>query len=541
MHRVARNGYFMSEAPPPTPSEDHEVNEAVSPAPDQATPSGSPERGYDPGTAYPQQAQPGYSYPPIYEQPPYLANDQQPGHVAPGPQPPDSDQPQAGYERPIFQQPTYQQPGHPPTYQQPAYQQPGYQQAGYQQPTASGPTFGYQTYLPTGASAEPGTGGSSGSEPDERASRGSRRGSTVLIAAVIAALVGGGVGAVTVATLDNGNRTVASGITVSTATAQNSAKVDGTVTAAAAKIAPSVVTINVAGQNESGTGSGVLLRSDGYILTNDHVVAVAGSGGTIQVITTDGQSANATIVGTDASDDLAVIKVNGLKNLAKATFAPSSALQVGQTVVAVGAPLGLSNSVTSGIVSNVARPVATGDSSSSSQAVFNAIQTDAAINPGNSGGPLVNLNGDVVGIDAAIASANSGGLQVPGQTQQSGSIGIGFAIPSDEASRIAAELITTGHATHAVLGVDVKDSGNQQSSIVTIGATISTVTANGAAAAAGLKTADVITKVDNQLIVESVDLVAAIRSHAPGQTVSITFHRGSETHVVKAKLGTATS
>jgi putative serine protease PepD len=336
-----------------------------------------------------------------------------------------------------------------------------------------------------------------------------------------------------VAALDH-NRTVASNITFSTATAQNTAKIDGTVTAAAAKIQPSVVTINVAGQSESGTGSGVILRPDGYILTNNHVVSVAGTGGKIQVITTDGQSGTATIVGTDQSDDLAVIKVSGLANLTAATFASSSSLQVGQSVVAIGAPLGLSNTVTSGIVSNTARPVQTGDNASS-QAVFDAIQTDAAINPGNSGGPLVNLNGDVVGINAAIATANSGGVQVPGQTTQSGSIGIGFAIPSDEASRIAAELIANGKATHAIIGVQVSTSSSQ-TSIVTVGATISAVTADGAAAKAGLQVGDVVTKVENQLILANVDLVAAIRSFAPNQTVTLTYTRGGSAHTVKVDL-----
>ncbi len=174
------------------------------------------------------------------------------------------------------------------------------------------------------------------------------------------------------------------------------------------------------------------------------------------MVTADGRTATAKIVGRDTSDDLAVVKVYGLDNLIAATFGKSSSLVVGQTVVAVGAPLGLSDTVTSGIVSNQARPVRAGDND---QAVFEAVQTDAAINPGNSGGPLVDLNGSVVGINAAIATDSSGGgLQIPGQTQQSGNIGIGFAIPSDEASRIAGELIANGKATHAVLGVEVGQS-----------------------------------------------------------------------------------
>jgi len=163
----------------------------------------------------------------------------------------------------------------------------------------------------------------------------------------------------------------------------------------------------------------------------------------------------------------------------------------GQTVVAVGAPLGLSDTVTSGIVSSTARPVRSGDSD---QAVFDAVQTDAAINPGNSGGPLVDLNGNVVGINAAIATANSGGLQIPGQSQESGSIGIGFAIPSDEASRIAGQLIDTGKATHAILGVKV--SAQQSSASSTTGATLSEVDANSPAQKVGLKSGDVVTQVD---------------------------------------------
>src|SRR6185437_3179517 len=211
--------------------------------------------------------------------------------------------------------------------------------------------------------------------------------------------------------------------------------------------------------------------------TNDHVVDIGTGGGQIQVVLSDGRSATAKIVGRDTSDDLAVVKVSGLNNLVAATFAKSSSLTVGQTVVAVGAPLGLSDTVTSGIVSSLARPVRAGDND---QAVFNAVQTDAAINPGNSGGPLVDLNGSVVGINAAIASNDSGGgLQIPGQPTQSGNIGIGFAIPSDEASRIASELIATGKATHAILGVEVTDG--TATTTGTAGVTLHTVTPGGVA------------------------------------------------------------
>jgi len=359
---------------------------------------------------------------------------------------------------------------------------------------------------------------------------------TIAVAAVVAAVVGGGVGGGVVAVADHNGKTVSSGITVTTQTAANAAKLDGTVSAAAAKIIPSVVTISVTGQSESGTGSGVIIREDGYILTNNHVVSVAGSGGSITVLTSDGRTAKATVVGTDLSDDLAVVKID-LPELSAATFAKSSSLIVGQSVVAVGAPLGLSTTVTSGIVSNVARPVQTGNSASNA-AVFNAIQTDAAINPGNSGGPLVDLNGAVVGINAAIATAGSGGLTVPGQSTQSGSIGIGFAIPSDEASRIAGELIATGKATHAVIGVSVSPTS---STSTVAGASIAVVNANSPAANAGLAVGDVVTKVNNQLVTENIDLIAAIRSYAPGSKVTITYTRGGAAHTTEVTLGTASS
>jgi putative serine protease PepD len=360
------------------------------------------------------------------------------------------------------------------------------------------------------------------------------RSRTVLIAAVIAAVVGGGIGAGTVAAFsDNGTTTVVSALPQTTQTAPSAAKLNGSISAAAARIQPSVVTIDVSGQNEQGNGSGVIIRSDGYIVTNDHVVSVAANGGTLTVVTSDGQQAKASIVGRDPSDDLAVIKVNGLKNLRPASFAKSSNVIVGQTVIAVGAPLGLSDTVTSGIVSNTARPVRSGDND---RAVFDAIQTDAAINPGNSGGALADLNGNVIGINAAIATPNTGGVQIPGQTQQSGSIGIGFAIPSDEVSRIAAELIASGKATHAFLGVGPT---NQHTTNVT-GAQIGSVEPNSAAAKAGLKVGDIVTKVDNQRVDDFDGLAASIRSHVPGQTVTLTIIRDGKTSTLRVTLGSQT-
>jgi putative serine protease PepD len=362
---------------------------------------------------------------------------------------------------------------------------------------------------------------------------GARR--TVLVTALVAAVVGGGVAAGTVALVDHNHNNTSAGLSFNTQAAP-AVKVDGTVTAAAAKIGPSVVTVNVSTASEQDTGSGVIIRSDGYILTNNHVISAATGSGQITATLADGRRLKATVVGTDPSDDLAVLKI-GVTNLTAASFSSSSNLLVGQTVVAVGAPLGLSDTVTAGIVSNTARPVQTGDSSTA-QAVFDAVQTDAAINPGNSGGPLVNLAGDVVGINAAIATdQSSGGLQVPGQQSQAGNIGIGFAIPSDEASRIASQLITTGKATHALMGVSVTDT----SSASATGATVATIAANGPAAKAGLAKGDVVTKLDNQRIDNADALVAAVRSHAPGNTVSVTYLRGATAHTTTVRLASSPS
>jgi putative serine protease PepD len=357
---------------------------------------------------------------------------------------------------------------------------------------------------------------------------------SLLTTAVVAALVGAGVGAGTVALVGDGRtRTTSSGITVTTQTGAAAAKLDGTVSAAAAKIQPSVVTLLVTGQQEQGTGSGVVIRSDGYILTNNHVASVADGGGSIMVETSDGRRVSARTVGEDPADDLAVVKVD-LSGLTAATFAKSASLVVGQSVVAVGAPLGLSNTVTSGIVSNLARPVRTG---ANDQAVFNAVQTDAAINPGNSGGPLVDLNGDVVGINSAIATASSGGNSLPGEAGQSGNIGIGFAIPSDEASRIAAQLIATGKATHAIIGASVTSA--QDASVN--GAQLRSVDAGSPAAKAGLRSGDVVTAVGTQRVEDGDGLIATIRSHAPGETVPITYQRGGASKTVNVTLGTSSS
>jgi putative serine protease PepD len=435
-------------------------------------------------------------------------------------------QPSGGYSgsqyEPEPNYPAYQPPqgqNYPPQQGYPAYQP--YQTTYLPDRTQQG---GYPPYGEPAADSKP-----------------KRRRSPMLAIALIAALIGGGVGGGIVAIAEHNNGdSVNTGLKITNSTGAPAAQLDGTVGAAAAKIRPSVVTIDVTGQQESGTGSGVIIRPDGYILTNDHVVAIGSGSGDIQVVLSDGRTAAAKVVGRDTSDDLAVVKVNGLSNLTAATFAKSNSLSVGQAVVAVGAPLGLSDTVTSGIVSNVARPVRAGDND---QAVFEAVQTDAAINPGNSGGPLVDLNGSVVGINAAIASDTSGGggLQIPGQpAQQSGNIGIGFAIPADEASRIAGQLIASGKATHAVLGVEVGGTSSTTTQTVT-GVPLHTVTAGGVAAKAGLKNGDVVTAIDDQRVGTSDALIAAVRSHAPGEQVKVSYTRGGNASSATVTLGSSDS
>jgi putative serine protease PepD len=273
-----------------------------------------------------------------------------------------------------------------------------------------------------------GTGGSSRIGADRRVLR---RGSLLLSAVVAAGVLGGGTASLLRHTTSD---TVTAGATTTAVVATSAtAALEGTPEAAAAAIGPSVVTVEVTGTQTSDTGSGVIVRATGataYILTNNHVVAAAENGGTVHVILSDGRSVVATIAGHDATADLALLRTSGISGLTAATFADSSSLHVGQAVLAVGAPLGLSNTVTEGIVSTLSREVTTESGS------FKAVQTDAAINPGNSGGALVDLAGRVIGINTAIAATGS-----TGSSAQSGSIGVGFAIPSNTAVSVADRLI----------------------------------------------------------------------------------------------------
>jgi putative serine protease PepD len=341
----------------------------------------------------------------------------------------------------------------------------------------------------------------------------------------------------------------------------------GTVEQVAAKVVPSVVMLETDLGRQSEEGSGIILSSDGLILTNNHVVATAANPGRpapprdrehsgprepdpgapqepdprapdsghaagtpkTTVTFSDGRTAEFTVVGTDPTTDIAVVRVQGVSGLTPISLGSSSNLRVGQPVMAVGSPLGLEGTVTTGIVSALNRPVSTTGEAGNQNTVLDAIQTDAAINPGNSGGALVNMSGQLVGVNSAIAT-----LGGDSQDAQSGSIGLGFAIPVDQAKRIADELIKTGTASHASLGVQVtNDKG-------TPGAKVVEVVPNGAAATAGLPSGVVVTKVDDRPVNSADGLVAAVRSKAPGDKVTLTFKDPSgDSKTVQVTLGKA--
>ncbi len=379
----------------------------------------------------------------------------------------------------------------------------------------------------------------------------------VVAGTVIFALAAGfGAGALGArVTSDSASGSASHTLTQLASVATSKAAADGSVEQVAATLLPSVVSVLSSSSSSAGEGSGVILTADGMILTNNHVISGATS---LQVQFNDGTTAEATVVGADPTDDLAVIKASGVSGLKPATLGSSADLQIGQPVIAVGSPLGLSATVTSGIVSALNRPVRTSSAedqqqqqqqqqqlpgqdqqqsqaSTSQDTVMNAIQTDAAINPGNSGGPLVDMSGNVIGINSAIASLSAS------SSGEGGSIGVGFAIPIDQAKRIAQEIIDTGKATHAVLGASVGDATQGDNSLLTVGAKVADVTAGSGAEKAGLKSGDVITKLGSQNVDSADALIAAVRSAAPNSQVDVTYTRGGDSNTVTVTLGSASA
>ena len=349
--------------------------------------------------------------------------------------------------------------------------------------------------------------------------------------AMLAGLLGGAAGAWWQGRTSGGtNRSITLPAPATGSTARPASSVAGIATA----VLPSVVAIQVAGAGGTGTGSGFVIRDDGYIVTNNHVVASAADGGRITVVFQDGSQVAATIVGRDESYDLAALKIarTGLPTL---EFGDSSSVVVGDEVIAIGAPLGLAGTVTTGIVSALNRPVSAGGDDSA-PAFINAIQTDAAINPGNSGGPLVNMRGQVIAVNSAIARVpGSGGLN------QSGNIGLGFAIPSEQTRRTVEQLIRTGKAEHPVIGVLL--DGGYEGEGVQVSATAQggqlPITPGGAADKAGIEPGDVITAFEGRPVTTRDELVVAIRARAPGDTVRLTVRTGGRERTVMMTLQAA--
>ncbi len=363
------------------------------------------------------------------------------------------------------------------------------------------------------------------SPPPAKRSRAGALTAGALAIAVVSAGIGGGV-----ALVAKPDRPNAGSTSITAAPSLPAASLPaGSVEQVAAKVVPSVVKLETDMGRASEEGSGIILSSDGLILTNNHVVAAAKGGPETTVTFADGRTAQFTLVGGDPSSDIAVVRADGVSDLTPITLGSSANLRVGQDVVAIGSPLGLEGTVTTGIISALNRPVAASGDARNQNTVLDAIQTDAAINPGNSGGALVNMNGELVGVNSAIATLGGDSAEA-----QSGSIGLGFAIPIDQAKRIADELIQDGSASHASLGVQV---GNDAA---THGAKIVEVTDGGAAAAAGLPSGVVVTKVDDRVIGSADALVAAVRSRAPGEKVTLTYLDPSgKPQTVQVTLGKA--
>ncbi len=361
--------------------------------------------------------------------------------------------------------------------------------------------------------------------PPQKRSRAGALTAGALAIAVVSAGIGGGV-----ALVAKSDRPNSGGTQITAAPSVPAASLPaGSVEQVAAKVVPSVVKLETDMGKASEEGSGIILSSDGLILTNNHVVEAAKGAGDTTITFADGRTTKFTVVGTDPSSDIAVVKADNVSDLTPITIGSSANLKVGQDVVAIGSPLGLEGTVTTGIISALNRPVAAGGDIKNQNTVLDAIQTDAAINPGNSGGALVNMNGELVGVNSAIATLGGDSADA-----QSGSIGLGFAIPIDQAKRIADELIQSGSASHASLGVQV---GNDTA---THGAKIVEVTSGGAAAAAGLPSGVVVTKVDDRVIGSADALVAAVRSRAPGDKVTLTYLDSSgKPQTVQVTLGKA--
>ncbi|PNV33813.1 protease [Streptomyces sp. DH-12] len=409
-------------------------------------------------------------------------------------------------------------------------------------PPPSTPAYGGDGGVGHGAAGQGGGaagqgGGGWGSTYQQPAPKnGRRRGglvAAVLVAALAAGGLGGGLGYTLARENDSGGST-----TVSSTTSGGNVKRDpGTVAAVAAAALPSTVTIEAASSSgEGGTGTGFVFDKQGHIVTNNHVVADAVDGGNLSATFPDGKKYEAEVVGNAQGYDVAVIKLKKApSDLKPLTLGNSDDVAVGDSTIAIGAPFGLSNTVTTGIISAKNRPVASSDGSGSKASYMSALQTDASINPGNSGGPLLDAQGNVIGINSAIQSTSNGGFG----TGQAGSIGLGFAIPINQAKYVAQELIETGKPVYAKIGASVSLEDTTNGAKITeqgVGGT-EPVDPGGPADKAGLKPGDVITKLDDRVIDSGPTLIGEIWTHKPGDEVTVTYERGGKEYTTELTLG----
>ncbi len=364
----------------------------------------------------------------------------------------------------------------------------------------------------------------------ERSPRTGPRPATLVAGGLLVALLAGGIGGAVGARL--GNRTTGSatggtdsGASLGAVPTGDLSRPPESVAGIAQRVLPTVVSIDVESAASGGTGSGFVIRQDGYVLTNNHVVASGGPGAAITLSFNDGSTAKATVVGTSPSYDLAVLKV-ARTGLAVATLGDSDTVVVGDQTIAIGSPLGLAGTVTSGILSAKDRPVTTGLDDGSEPSFISALQTDAAINPGNSGGPLVDGQARVIGVNSAIATLSGG-------SGQTGSIGLGFSIPINQARRVAEQLIRQGYATYPVIGASL-DPAYQGA-----GVRLASVTAGGPAGAAGLRAGDVITAIQGQPVSRTDELIVDIRKNQPRDVVRLTYLRGGQQGTAAVTLGEA--
>jgi putative serine protease PepD len=399
----------------------------------------------------------------------------------------------------------------------------GVQSPGVQNPGVPTPPPGQSVYPQVGPYGPQDTSVYSAPVPQPKRSSGKLLAGVALVALLVGGIAGGAVGYFTGGSGSNGP--AGNALDAPKPAQQTGNAPAGSVEAVASKLSPSVVELQVQGQSQAGEGSGFVISTDGYILTNNHVVAVAAGGGQIQAVFPNGKKTPAKVIGRDPTTDIAVVKADGVNGLTPVDIGRSDDLRVGQQVVAIGSPFELAGTVTSGIVSSLHRPVRAGGGNGDQTTVMDAIQTDAAINPGNSGGPLANMAGQVIGINSAIYSPQSG--QGLGGGGEGGNVGIGFAIPIDQARRTADTIIKTGQAVQTYIGAKVTDAPNG-------GAQLGDITPGSPADKAGLKSGMVVTKIDDRVIDSADTLIAAIRTRAPNEKAKFTLDNGQ---VIEVTLG----